>query len=90
MISGWIERYSRLKIFMARELEKVSGQPFDSDGSNDATEMIREALRDLLRRERESEWLVREAAIGYAQLQSGTIVEVRTRDKLKNHVRAPR
>jgi Arc/MetJ-type ribon-helix-helix transcriptional regulator len=89
MISGWIEGYSRLKIFMARESEKVSGQLVDSDASNNASEVIREALRDSLRRERESDWLVREAAISYAHLQSGATVEVRTRDEFKNLVSAP-
>jgi len=77
-----------MNISLTPELEKVVRERVESGLYNNASEVIREALRDSLRRERESEWLVREAAIGYAQLQSGAIVEVRTRDELKN--RAPR
>lgn len=79
-----------MNISLTPELEKVVRERVESGLYNNASEVIREALRDSLRRERESEWLVREAAIGYAQLQSGATIEVRTRDELKNLVRAPR
>jgi antitoxin ParD1/3/4 len=79
-----------MNISLTPELEKVVRERVESGLYNNASEVIREALRDSLRRERDSEWLVREAAIGYAQLQSGATIEVRTRDELKNLVRAPR
>ena len=34
---------------------------------NNASEVIREALRNSLKQEAENEWLQREAALGYAQ-----------------------
>jgi len=79
-----------MNISLTPELEKMVRERVESGLYNNASEVIREALRDSLRRERESEWLVREAAIGYAQLQSGATIEVKTRDEFKKLVRAPR
>ena len=48
---------------------------------NNASEVIREALRLSLKREAENEWLKREAAIGHAQLEAGETVRVRGKDE---------
>ncbi len=79
-----------MNISLTPELEKVVRERVESGLYNNASEVIREALRDSLRRERESEWLVREAAIGYAQLQSGSTIEVKSREEFKALVRSPR
>ena len=50
---------------------------------NNASEVIREALRQSLNRE----LLTREAAIGFAQLESGQVVEVRSEKHFKDLVR---
>jgi antitoxin ParD1/3/4 len=38
--------------------------------------------------ERENHWLVREAAIGFAQLEAGETVTIETREQFKSVVRA--
>ena len=50
---------------------------------NNASEVIREALRLSLKREAENEWLKREAAIGFAQLEAGETVRVRSKDEFE-------
>lgn len=48
---------------------------------NNASEVVREALRQALQRERERDWLVREAGIGYAQLEAGQTVNVQSEER---------
>jgi antitoxin ParD1/3/4 len=79
-----------MNISLTPELEKVVRERVESGLYNNASEVIREALRDSLRRERESDWLVREVAIGYVQLQSGATVEVSSKEEFKDLVRAKR
>lgn len=43
---------------------------------NNASEVVREALPQFIAREQENPWLAREAAIGFAQLESGQTVAV--------------
>jgi len=81
---------SLMNISLTPELEKVVRERVESGLYNNASEVIREALRDSLRRERESGWLVREAAVGYAQLKSGATVEVSSKEEFKDLVRAKR
>jgi antitoxin ParD1/3/4 len=50
----------------------------DSGLYNNASEVIREALRLSLKQEAENDWLKREAAIGYAQLEAGETIRIRS------------
>lgn len=43
---------------------------------NNASEVIREALRLMIERENENQWLKREAAIGFAQLDIAEFTEI--------------
>ena len=47
---------------------------------NNVSEIIREALRESLRRESENQWLQREVAIGFAQLEAGQVVRVDSKE----------
>jgi antitoxin ParD1/3/4 len=46
---------------------------------NSACEIIREALQESPRRESDSKWLQREAAIGFAQLEAGRVIRVNSK-----------
>ncbi len=54
---------------------------------NNASEVIREALRQSLKHEATNEWLAREAAIGFAQLQAGETVRVTSEEEFLNLAR---
>jgi antitoxin ParD1/3/4 len=54
---------------------------------NNASEVVREGLRQSLARERENGWVAREAAIGFAQLEAGQTVMVETKDEFMTLVR---
>ena len=69
-----------MNISLTPELERAVREKVESGLYNNASEVIREALRESLKRERESSWLIREAAIGYVQLEAGKTVSVRTKD----------
>ena len=56
------------------------------DGTT-ASEVVREALRQSLARERENVWLAREAAIGFAQLEAGQTVMVESKEQFMALVR---
>lgn len=51
----------------------------DSGLYNNASEVVREALRLSLRQEVENDWLKREAAIGFAQLEAVETVRVNSK-----------
>lgn len=55
---------------------------------NNASEVIREALRAAARAEAENEWLKREAAIGFAQLESGEVRRVKNKKQFMALVRS--
>ena len=61
------------------ELESAVKAKVASGLYNNASEIIREALRESLRRENENQWLQREAAIGFAQLEAGQVVRVNSK-----------
>lgn len=65
-----------MNISLTPELEKAVKEKVASGLYNNASEVIREALRQSLRAEAENQWLQREAAIGYAQLQAGETVRI--------------
>lgn len=54
---------------------------------NNASEVVREALRQSLLRERENQWISREAAIGFPQLEAGQTVEVQSEQHFIDLVR---
>mgnify|MGYP000153267269 CR=1 FL=1 len=68
-----------MNVSLTPELEKVVKSKVASGLYNNASEVIREALRLTLKQENENEWLKREAAIGYAQLEAGETVRVRSK-----------
>ena len=60
-----------MNISLTPELDRAVKEKVASGMYNNASEVVREALRDMLAREQENQWLQREAAIGYAQLEAG-------------------
>ena len=68
-----------MHVSLTPELDEAVKRKVASGLYNNASEVIREALRIALKREAESEWLAREAAIGFAQLEAGESVRVRTK-----------
>jgi antitoxin ParD1/3/4 len=65
-----------MHVSLTPELERMVKEKVDSGLYNNASEVIREALRHVSKAEAENEWLKREAAIGFAQLESGETVRV--------------
>ncbi|MEO6995857.1 MAG: type II toxin-antitoxin system ParD family antitoxin [Lacunisphaera sp.] len=68
-----------MNISLTPELEKLVQAKVSSGLYNNASEVIREALRDSLRREGENDWLQNQAAIGYAQLEAGVGIAVKSK-----------
>lgn len=65
-----------MHVSLTPELEKMVKAKVESGLYNNASEVIREALRVALKVESENEWLKREAAIGFAQLDAGETIRV--------------
>ncbi len=76
-----------MNISLTPELEKAVKSKVQSGLYNNASEVIREALRQSLARENEHTWLAREAMIGYAQLESGQTVSVDSKERFIDLVR---
>jgi antitoxin ParD1/3/4 len=68
-----------MHVSLTPELEKMIKEKVESGLYNNASEVIREALRVALKVESENEWLKREAAIGFAQLEAGETIRVTSR-----------
>ena len=68
-----------MNISLTPELESAVKAKVASGLYNNASEIIREALRESLRRESENQWLQREAAIGFAQLEAGQVIQVNSK-----------
>lgn len=68
-----------MHISLTPELERAVKEKVKSGLYNNASEVVREALRLSLKAESENEWLKREAAIGFAQLEAGEIVSVKSK-----------
>ncbi|MFM1945496.1 MAG: hypothetical protein RI897_4478 [Verrucomicrobiota bacterium] len=68
-----------MHISLTPELERAVKEKVDSGLYNNASEVIREALRLALKVEVENDWLKRQAAIGYAQLEAGETVRIRSK-----------
>ncbi len=76
-----------MNISLTPELEKAVKAKVNSGQYNNASEVIRESLRLSLRSEQENLWLNREAAIGYAQLESLEVTRVSSLKSFKALVR---
>ena len=76
-----------MNISLTPELDEAVRRKVASGLYNNSSEVIREALRQYLLRERENEWLSREAAIGYAQLESGAVRQVTTKKAFEELIR---
>lgn len=76
-----------MNISLTPELENAVKAKVESGLYNNASEVIREALRQSLAREQENQWIAREAAIGYAQLQAGQTVEIRSEQQFIDLIR---
>jgi antitoxin ParD1/3/4 len=76
-----------MNISLTPELENAVKAKIASGLYNNASEIIREALRESLRRERENDWLQREAAIGFAQLDAGQVVRIKSKKEFVAAVR---
>jgi antitoxin ParD1/3/4 len=68
-----------MNISLTPELERAVKEKVESGMYNNSSEVVREALRNSLEAEAENEWVKREAAIGYAQLEAGETVKVRSK-----------
>ncbi len=69
-----------MNISLTPELEKAVKEKVDSGLYNNASEVIREALRLSLKQDQENDWLKREAAIGCAQLEAGATVCIQSKN----------
>lgn len=76
-----------MHISLTPELENAVKAKVQSGLYNNASEVIREALRQSLAREQENQWLAREAAIGFAQLEAGQTVEVESEQHFMDLIR---
>lgn len=65
-----------MHISLTPELEQAVKAKVAAGLYDNASEVIREALRQTLLREQENQWIAREAAIGFAQLEAEQTVEV--------------
>ena len=79
---------SSVNISLTPELDEAVKRKVASGLYNNASEVIREALRQSLLREQENEWLLREAAIGYAQAEAGAVHRVTTKKAFKELIRS--
>lgn len=77
-----------MHVSLTPELEKAVRLKVESGLYNNASEVVREALRQSLKQEADHEWLKREAALGFAQLEAGETTTVRSRRAFKQLARA--
>ncbi len=76
-----------MNISLTPELEEAVKRKVRSGLYNNASEVIREALRQSMVKENENNWLAREAAIGFAQLESGETVQIDSKEHFMALVR---
>ena len=77
-----------MRVSLTPHQQKFIGKKMKGGGYLSQDEVIREALRQSLLRERENEWLVREAAIGFAQLEAGAVRRVTTKKAFEELLRS--
>tara|TARA_R110000850_G_scaffold37421_8_gene98552 strand:+ start:1948 stop:2190 length:243 start_codon:yes stop_codon:yes gene_type:complete len=76
-----------MNVSLTPELESAVKRKVASGLYNNASEVIREALRIALKQGEENDWLAREAAIGFAQLDAGEVTRVASKDEFFGLVR---
>ena len=76
-----------MNIALTPELEAAVQARVTAGLFTDASEVVRDALRQSLAREQDHQWLAREAAIGFAQLEAGQTVTVGSKELFKSMVR---
>ena len=76
-----------MNVSLTPKLEKAIREKVESGLYNNASEVIREALRIAHRQEQENDWLKREAAIGYAGVEAGERTRVMSMEEFKILVR---
>ncbi len=76
-----------MNISLTPELERSVKQKVESGLYNNASEVIREALRIVQKQEQENDWLRREAAIGFAQLEAREVTRIKSKEEFKDLVR---
>jgi antitoxin ParD1/3/4 len=76
-----------VNISLTPELDRAVKEKVASGLYNNASEVIRDALRQSLRNDVANEWLAREAAIGFAQLQAGETVRVSSEEEFLKLIR---
>lgn len=76
-----------MNISLTPELDRLVKEKVASGLYNNASEVVREALRQSLRTDAANEWLAREAAIGFAQLQAGETVRISSEEEFLKLVR---
>ena len=69
-----------MNISLTPELEKGIRAKVATGHYNNASKVIREALRESFQRDRENQWLKREAAIGAAQLEAREVLRVESKE----------
>ena len=77
-----------MNISLTPELDEAVRRKVASGLYNNSSEVIREALRQYFLREQENEWLAREAAIGFAQLEAGEVRRVTTKKEFEKLLRS--
>ncbi len=76
-----------MHVSLTPELENAVKAKVATGLYNNASEVVREALRQSLLREHENQWIAREAAIGFAQLEAGQTVEIQSEQHFIDLVR---
>ncbi|MEW6303043.1 MAG: type II toxin-antitoxin system ParD family antitoxin [Verrucomicrobiota bacterium] len=75
-----------MHVSLTPALEKAVRKKIRSGLYNNASEVVREALRLMIERDSGKEWLRHEAARGFAQLDAGEHVEL-TREQLMRRLK---
>jgi len=76
-----------MHISLTPELENAVKAKVASGLYNNASEVVREALRQSILRDQENQWIARAAAIGFAQLEAGQSVAVESEEHFIDLVR---
>ncbi|HRQ89961.1 MAG TPA: type II toxin-antitoxin system ParD family antitoxin [Bacteroidia bacterium] len=79
-----------MNVSLTPELERLVREKVESGLYDNADEVVHEALHRAFRSGDVEEWLLREAELGYRQLQSGNTVRVRSKEEFKALVRSGR
>ena len=76
-----------MHISLTPELENAVRAKVESGLYRNPSEVVSEALQQVLTREQENEWVAREAAIGFSQLEAGQTHAVTSKEQFMALVR---